>query len=340
MKIVFSSRNAPDARKTRAALATVAVAWLASLAMSTTVAAFTAAPAGPAPSSDLQAVLAELQATNEAWLTNDREYRRQRDQGALIDTDASDFAEYVAKLRRKVLVECERYKDAGGDPVAAGIDCGKLDDSESGSEAAPVADLPVLTPAATEAEKDAALDAELRGIEESLDTMLDNRPPVFGDARGTQGTGAQGGTFGGAAGTGGGAAGDGGTTGEVGMAGAGGMAGEGGLAGEGGTAGEGGMAGEGGVAATEARGGGGSEGGQGATTVAGGSPGGVAEQGAYQGSGKTGSQSAPPRRAGGSGGVDDDALARQLREAAENEPDPVLREKLWEEYRKYKGSLK
>jgi len=35
-------------------------------------------------------------------------------------------------------------------------------------------------------------------------------------------------------------------------------------------------------------------------------------------------------------GADDDIVARQLREAAENEEDPELREKLWEEYRKYK----
>lgn len=34
---------------------------------------------------------------------------------------------------------------------------------------------------------------------------------------------------------------------------------------------------------------------------------------------------------------DDDIVARQLREAAENETDPELREKLWEEYRRYKG---
>lgn len=34
--------------------------------------------------------------------------------------------------------------------------------------------------------------------------------------------------------------------------------------------------------------------------------------------------------------TDDDIVARQLREAAENETDPELREKLWQEYRKYK----
>jgi hypothetical protein len=36
--------------------------------------------------------------------------------------------------------------------------------------------------------------------------------------------------------------------------------------------------------------------------------------------------------------VDDDIIARQLREAALAEDDPVLRERLWEEYRKYSGN--
>ena len=45
---------------------------------------------------------------------------------------------------------------------------------------------------------------------------------------------------------------------------------------------------------------------------------------------QTGNRDAPP--------VDsnDDIVARQLREAAEKETDPVLKEKLWEEYRRYK----
>jgi hypothetical protein len=36
-------------------------------------------------------------------------------------------------------------------------------------------------------------------------------------------------------------------------------------------------------------------------------------------------------------GNDDDVVARQLREAAMNEPDPELRERLWNEYRTYTG---
>jgi len=59
----------------------------------------------------------------------------------------------------------------------------------------------------------------------------------------------------------------------------------------------------------------------------------------YEGSDGTGStqprgKSAPPP--GTPDGSDDDVVARQLREAAEKETDPVLKKKLWEEYRKYK----
>ena len=37
--------------------------------------------------------------------------------------------------------------------------------------------------------------------------------------------------------------------------------------------------------------------------------------------------------------TDDDVIARQLREAAEQETDPEVKEKLWEEYRKYKEGI-
>lgn len=53
---------------------------------------------------------------------------------------------------------------------------------------------------------------------------------------------------------------------------------------------------------------------------------------------KRGEPSQPGRGAppGVPDGTDDDLVARQLREAAEQERDPELRERLWEEYRRYK----
>ena len=61
-----------------------------------------------------------------------------------------------------------------------------------------------------------------------------------------------------------------------------------------------------------------------------------------QGQGRTGSQGGDPRPGrnptpdDADDGSDDDVVARQLREAAENETDPELRKRLWEEYRHYK----
>lgn len=104
------------------------------------------------------------------------------------------------------------------------------------------------------------------------------------------------------------------------------------------------------AAARSSAGGGGDSGAGGA----GGLSGGGAPAGASIGS--EGDDKAPPPPPGGDGsgrasrgnrpdlptpkdisdGRDDDVVARQLREAAERETDPALRERLWKEYRDYK----
>ncbi len=73
-----------------------------------------------------------------------------------------------------------------------------------------------------------------------------------------------------------------------------------------------------------------SSGRQGDTTTAG--PSGTGQPGQAGGSAATGDRSDQDRL-----GRDDDIVARQLREAAEKETDPELKEKLWQEYRKYKA---
>jgi hypothetical protein len=74
--------------------------------------------------------------------------------------------------------------------------------------------------------------------------------------------------------------------------------------------------------------------------------GGMADAGGYStggGMGGAGGGQPPqdtakyPAPAGIPSGSDDDVVARQLREAAEREANPAVREKLWDEYRKYKG---
>jgi hypothetical protein len=66
-----------------------------------------------------------------------------------------------------------------------------------------------------------------------------------------------------------------------------------------------------------------------------GSPGGRIEGGTP---GSTGATAARPPDVGD--GADDDVVARQIRKLAESEPDPELREKLWDEYRRYKQGTK
>jgi len=95
----------------------------------------------------------------------------------------------------------------------------------------------------------------------------------------------------------------------------------------------------------ETGGGGGREGGSGAAGTAGSQ--GESDEGAAGGGAAAAGK---PGQTGGQVGTvssigrdrlsaDDDIVARQLREAAEKEIDPELKEKLWQEYRKYKEGL-
>ncbi len=71
---------------------------------------------------------------------------------------------------------------------------------------------------------------------------------------------------------------------------------------------------------------------------------GATSEGEGDSSGGGGVGGGGPRGGSGASGVpsdipdgrDDDIVARQLREAAMKETDPELRERLWDEYRKYK----
>lgn len=83
------------------------------------------------------------------------------------------------------------------------------------------------------------------------------------------------------------------------------------------------------------RGAGGAEGGTSMTDESRGGP----TQGA--GSGQTTASRLPPTKGPREVTRDeDDVVARQLREAAEQETDPVVKERLWQEYRKYKEGIR
>jgi hypothetical protein len=60
------------------------------------------------------------------------------------------------------------------------------------------------------------------------------------------------------------------------------------------------------------------------------------DQVAKSDSSQQGAEGIPRKPSRHGSGEDDDIVARQLREAAENETDPELKEKLWKEYEEYK----
>jgi len=274
-----------------------------------------AAQARPATAAEIEVVVAELIASNAEWRRNDRDYRRQRDQGHLSGSEAAEFAQFVAGLRHRMLADCERLRDLGGDPSELAIDCGEVDSQADGSAGSAV--LPEGGPALTEEEKSASLDNELREIEAELDELLAirqnelsviRRSPsssvsaIGGRSAGRRNGDQNGGQGGGQNSAGGGAA----------------------ATGDGKRGGESGEMADARNAETSAGTGGNSAG----------------ESGAGPGSAKSGAPRSAQRGSGKWDGADDDILARQLREAAESEPDSVLKDKLWEEYRKYKESTR
>jgi len=76
----------------------------------------------------------------------------------------------------------------------------------------------------------------------------------------------------------------------------------------------------------------------GASAEAGGGMTGSKQPGKETGGDAAGNRS--PNRDSGYGEEDDDIVARQLREAAENETDPELKKKLWKEYEDYKKNTR
>jgi hypothetical protein len=252
-----------------------------------------------ATSLDDKSLLEQLRTDYAAMVAAEHEYRMQRERGALNRQEAADYAAYVARLYRFVAEDCRSVMEAGI-LIPRDVVCPTL-------QAVPVpADIDIAAEQ-TRVEKTGDLDdllmAELGDFDEML---LREQERVKASAPRTD------------AGGGGGGGGNGG-------GGAGGAAGDGrsGDAAEGttGESGDGSRSGNQG-AGTGVSGGGASGSGQG---------GGATSPGSWN---QSGSPSDRPDNI--PDGSDDDVVARQLREAAEKETDPELKEKLWEEYRRYK----
>jgi len=251
---------------------------------------------------------------------------QKKESGALGETERSDYARFITFLSDRIQQYCQELAALGGPSAVRDLPC--PDDRSSGTG----------TPASaspTTAEQVARLDSSLAEALGEFDEMLLKeeqriaaRSPREREAGEDQG---------GSQGHGGGSRSNSGesTGGMQGDDREGGQAGEGGKAGEGeqqeGTGSEPGTPGAPGqTAGTGQDHSGGSRTGQGGSPSAGGEGAGSDQaETADQGEGM-------PRIESGY----DDIVARQLREAAEKETDPELKEKLWEEYRKYKEGIR
>jgi len=121
-----------------------------------------------ASQAELQRALAELRASDAEWRRESGLYRAQRQSGQIKGLEAAEYAEFVAILQRQKLENCENVRRIGGNEALEGTDCLTLaaaNPRQEQQEALP-------EPVPTEAENVGSLEEQLRTIEAELDKDL------------------------------------------------------------------------------------------------------------------------------------------------------------------------
>ena len=266
-----------------------------------------AATASAEPSNtNLRKAIADLRAGSNELRREDAAFRKSRKEKKLSRGELGDYAAFVAGLRLRVLKQCEMVRALGGEDALKKFDCVTLTRNQTGARLR--TGNPTSTIGAdilTDEEKKKSLDARLNALEAEIDENLLKRQQEIRQSATNRGAKPSGGAGGSAKGSGSAADKTGGEP-------------------------------------TDSQG-------KSTTTTVGDPQAGGEERAAQPGWGAPSvSRSAPKRNQGRTpkrerataDGSDDDVIARQLREAAERETDPILKEKLWDEYKKYKASRK
>jgi len=300
-----------------------AVAVLVTVAVPTLVGVASAVSSAENTEPSEPPLVERLRAEHAALQEAEVDFRLRRARGQLSAGEADDYQAYLDRLRQRVADDCVALERSGISPVPPDLPCAEIG-------------APGPAPAAidpghehTDAERIAALDAELETALGEFDEMLLREQERVKAARPHSG-----GAFGGGAGADGEAAG--------GADGAGAGAGQGGDEGDGSTgSGTSGDGRDGSASGTRAGEGSGTDGASDGSAGAGGAGAGEGSAGGGRAGGQGGAGTPDGRGAHGRpadipDGSDDDVVARQLREAAEKETDPELKAKLWDEYRRYK----
>ncbi len=220
-------------------------------------------------------------------------------------SEVSDYKDFVVYLNTRIVNYCMDLAEQGGTISLEGLPCPKMPAMSGASETEPPDDNILYTTGSDfgEAKSQVEETAELEGaflssLGEFDDSLLKEEEKVAARVPSQRESGSSS------------------------------ASGSSGLAGESGDTGSGesGASEDQGEGTTEDQGREGQAGTSQDSTSRSGSQGSGVEQSTY---GAPGGKLPPPE--------DDDIVARQLREAAEKEPDPELKKKLWEEYWKYKG---
>ncbi len=277
---------------------------------------------------DLSRALENLSNSSAEWRREDAAYREERNAARLSADDAAEYAEFVASLHRQKLENCEIVRRIGGDEALTGHDCIQTRKSSGALAKLP----PPPNTVKTDSEKLGSLEAELKRLESELDEELRQKQQTLRERQQNQNAGGSGGSKGWGPLTGQGAGSGQGNKGQKGNSqGASGpgqnnssRSGSGNKA-EGTKPGDGQRSGRPNQEEKQS---------SGAPNTG---PKGRAGPGAGPGN-PNGANPTTAAKEGRGDGNDDDIVMRQIREAAERETDPVMKEKLWNEYRKLKAA--
>ena len=235
---------------------------------------------------EAEAALERARADQVALENAERDFRVQREAGALDGSEASDYAVYIAGLRRKLAEDCLELLERDIE-IPEDLDCDLVRTEQVAASREQAA-----TRGRSSTEMTRELDEELRESLGEFDEAMIRGPIRVGDRRGNApaGRGYEPDGYGDPAGA---------------------------------------PAGDAAASATEPTSAAGQDSDNDNTQN-------ESEHAALGDRGKN----APSEKKRDADMVDDDDIvARQLREAAEKETDPALKEKLWEEYRRYKKGV-
>nr|AOE08692.1 hypothetical protein [uncultured bacterium] len=116
----------------------------------------------------LARAIADLRASDTEWRQERDLFREKREAKAIDRVEAEEYAEFVASLQRQKLENCEEVRKLGGNTALEGTDCIIL----TARKSMPIQETVPSEPPPTEMEEASSLDDQLKALEAELDKEL------------------------------------------------------------------------------------------------------------------------------------------------------------------------